>query len=167
LTWFPYTASTAEIAIMTPDERSLRADLVSARFLSGEDRHRWKLTRLVWPWLYVEVFARDGRLFALRLNCDGYPATPPTGTFWDLATDNRLAFERWPKGGERIQLAFKPSWKDGNALYIPCDRESFIGHDAWVTQYPQLIWNPTKGISHYFDVVHELLQSRDYVCAAA
>ena len=82
-------------------------------------------------------------------------------------TNSKLSFDKWPQGGERLQLAFKPGWKSGDALYIPCDRESIVGHDCWFAQYPQLIWNPAKGISHYLEVVHELLQSRDYTCAPA
>lgn len=31
---------------MAPDEQSLRADLASARFLSGEDRNRWQFKKL-------------------------------------------------------------------------------------------------------------------------
>jgi hypothetical protein len=150
---------------MAPDELSLRADLASARFLAGEDRNRWVFKQLNWPLLFVDVVARDSRTFTLCLNCSGYPSVPPTGTFWDLPTNSRLSFNRWPQGGERIQLAFKSTWKDGNALYIPCDRESILGHDGWVSQYPQLIWNQATGISHYLMVVHDLLQSHDYVCA--
>lgn len=150
---------------MAPDEQSLRADLVSARFLAGEDRGRWQFKKLEWPHVYVNVTARDGREFTLRLNCSGFPSSPPTGTFWELDANSRLAFDKWPCGGERIQLAFKPGWKNGDSLYIPCDRESFAGHDCWAAQYPQLIWKPNKGITHYLEVVHELLQSRDYVCA--
>ena len=152
---------------MAPDEQALHADLASARFLSGEDRNRWTFKQLNWPHVLVEVVARDGRAFTLRLECSGYPSAPPTGTFWDQAANARLAFEKWPQGGERIQLAFKTGWKDGNALYIPCDRESIVGHEAWVSQYPQLIWKPAKGISHYLEVVHDLLQCRDYVCTPA
>ncbi|KWT98604.1 MULTISPECIES: hypothetical protein [unclassified Variovorax] len=152
---------------MAPDEKALRADLVSARFLSGEDRGRWKFEKLEWPHLFVTVNARDGRAFTLRLHCGGFPGQGPTGTFWDMASGARLAFARWPVGGERISLAFKPGWKDGNALYIPCDRESFEGHTDWPAKYPQLIWKPAKGITHYLEVVHDLLQSRDYACAPA
>lgn len=152
---------------MAPDEQFLRADLMSARFLSGEDRNRWQLKKLEWPYLYVNITGRDGREFTLRLNCSGFPSSAPTGTFWDLPTNNRLAFDKWPKGGERLCLAFRPDWRGGDALYIPCDRDSFIGHDSWAAQYPQLIWKPSKGITHYLEVVHELLQSRDYACAAA
>ena len=152
---------------MAPDEQALHADLQSARFLAGEDRHRWQFKQLQWPHLLVSIVAKDGRAYTLRLNCSGFPSLPPTGTFWDMPTGRRLPFEQWPQGGQRIQMAFKPGWKNGDALYIPCDRESIAGHDAWAAQYPQLIWNPAKGISHYLEVVHELLQSRDYVCAAA
>lgn len=152
---------------MAPDEKALRADLASARFLAGEDRNRWQFKKLEWPHLFVTVTARDGREYALRLNCSGFPAAAPTGTFWDLASGSRLPFDKWPRGGERIRLTFRPDWKNGDALYIPCDRESFVGHDCWATQHPQLIWKPAKGISHYLEVVHDLLQSRDYVCAPA
>lgn len=152
---------------MAPDEQALRADLMSARFLSGEDRNRWQLKQLMWPFLFVSVIARDGREYTLRLECTGFPNSAPTGTFWDLTANSRLSFDKWPHGGERIQLAFKPDWKNGDALYIPCDRESLVGHDGWISQYPQLIWKPAKGITHYLEVVHELLQSRDYVCAPA
>lgn len=150
---------------MQPDEMALRADLESACFLSGEDRNRWRLNNIQWPFLFVDVIARDNRAYTLRLECSGYPARAPTGTFWDVVTNTRLSFDRWPTGGERIQLTLKPGWKDGNALYIPCDRESFIGHDGWISQYPQMIWNPARGIPIYLEVVYDLLQSRDYVCS--
>lgn len=152
---------------MAPDEQSLRADLASARFLSGEDRNRWQFKKLEWPFAYINVIARDRRQYTLRLDCSGFPTTAPTGTFWDLSTNSKLNFDKWPQGGERLQLAFKSGWKNGDALYIPCDRESIVGHDCWFAQYPQLIWKPAKGISHYLEVVHELLQSRDYACAPA
>src|SRR4051812_12937026 len=151
---------------MAPDERSLRADLASARFLAGEDRGRWIYRDLQWPHLFVDVVAPDGRRFTLRLHCAGFPATAPTGSFWDMTANSLLPFAQWPTGGERISLAFKPGWKNGTALYIPCDRESIAGHDQWPAQYPQLIWNPAKGIAHYLGVVHDLLQSRDYAYAA-
>ena len=152
---------------MNPDECALRADLEGARFLAGQDRGRWRLRAIEWPFVLVDVIARDHRVFLLRLNCAGFPHTPPTGAFWDANANAKLPAACWPQGGERIRLAFNPSWKDGNALYIPCDRESVVGHDAWPAQYPQLIWRPARGISHYLEVVHDLLQSRDYHATAA
>lgn len=152
---------------MPPDEIALRADLESARYLAGQDRRRWKLQRLQWPFAYFDVFAKDARPYTLRLNCEGFPSQPPTGTFWDMNTDGRLSSEKWPKGGQRIALALRPDWQSGNALYIPCDRVTLNGHADWATQYPQLLWKPMRGISHYLEVVHELLQSEGYVCAPA
>jgi hypothetical protein len=154
-------------APVPPDEQSLRADRASARFLSGQDRGRWRLHRLDWPFVFIGVFAGDGQEFVLRLDCRGFPTAAPTGTFWDLETGMRLPDARWPRVGERMSLAFRPDWKGGMALYVPCDRESLVGHDAWPTQYPQLIWNPAKGISHYLEVVHDLLQGLDHERAAA
>ena len=152
---------------VSPDELSLRADLASARFLSGQDRGRWRFHRLDWPFVFVGVFGPDGQEFVLRLDCQGFPTTAPTGGFWDLEGDCHLAAARWPTGGECMRLAFRPEWKNGHALYLPCDRESLVGHDAWLSQYPQLIWKPAKGISHYLEVVHDLLQGHDDVSAAA
>ena len=53
---------------MAPDEQSLRADLASARFLSGEDRNRWQFKKLEWPFVYINVIARDRREYTLRLD---------------------------------------------------------------------------------------------------
>lgn len=139
----------------------------AARFLAGEDRRRWRLHSIVWPYILVDVIARDRRSFTLRLHCAGYPHVPPTGTFWDLPSNARLVTSLWPQGGERVRLAFNPAWKEGSALYIPCDRETVVGHDAWLAQYPQLTWKPLKGITHYLEVVYDILQSRDYHAAAA
>lgn len=152
---------------MEPDKIALCAELDSARFLSGEDKGQWRFRDLQWPHLYVSIVARDGCSFTLRLNCAGYPSVPPTGTFWDMEKNAKLDFGKWPKGGERISHAFKPDWKNGDALYIPCDRESIVGHDGWIAQYPQMIWNPARGIILYLAVVHDILQSSYCVCAAA
>jgi hypothetical protein len=152
---------------MQLDEQQLRSDLMSARFLAGVDRGRWRLCEVRWPHLYVDVLARDGRDFLLRLNCEGYPEAAPTGTFWDHDENRQLMADRWPRGGERLRLAFRLDWQAGAALYIPCDRMSIAGHDGWQTQYPQLIWNPGRGITLYLETVHELLHSRDYEVAHA
>jgi hypothetical protein len=152
---------------MSIDEQALRADLGSGRFLAGVDRGRWRLHEIRWPRVLVDVMAKDKRAFMLRLDCLNYPDVAPTGTFWDVANGRQLPFDKWPRGGERIRLAFRHDWKGGGALYLPCDRESFAGHDGWRTQYPQLIWDPRRGVVMYLEVVHELINSRDYECAHA
>ena len=61
-----------------------------------------------------------------------------------------------------MSAVFRTDWKNGTALYLPCDRESFVGHDNWRHEMPSKIWRPGDGIVQYLELVHELLQSRDY-----
>ena len=154
-----------------PDERAFVADVAKARFRLGTTERRWRLVGIRWPYVYIGVFARDGREFVLRLNCAGYPQAPPTGGPWDMERDMVLAFDLWPKGqGGRVSAVFRTDWKNGTALYLPCDRESFAGHENWRDQLPSKIWRSTDGVVQYLELVHELLHSRDYAapaCAAA
>lgn len=153
---------------MAPDEKALRADLESGRFLAGEARERWRLLAVEWPGLQIGVTARDGQEFVLRFDCSGYPQNPPTAGLWSPERNAPLETSLWPRGGERIAAVFNPNWKSGIALYLPCDRTAIEGHDNWRNEHPAKIWNPAKGITQYVEIVHELLQSRDYVahCAA-
>lgn len=154
-----------------PDQRAFEADVAKARFRLGASDGRWRLVEIRWPHAFIGVVAKDGREFVLRLNCAGYPQAPPTGGPWDLLRDAILAFDTWPQGrGGRVSAVFRTDWKGGTALYLPCDRESLAGHDAWRNQLPSKIWRPTDGVVQYLELVHELLHSRDYappVCAAA
>ena len=70
--------------------------------------------------------------------------------------------ERWPGGKTRVSRSFKPGWKDGQCLYLPCDRLSIEGHDGWRTEYPSMIWSPASDITLYLRIVHDLLNSSDY-----
>ncbi len=154
-----------------PDERAFQADIAMARFRLGEAERRWRLVTTAWPDVLIGVTAKDGREYVLRFNCAGYPQNPPTSGPWDVAGNRVLPFDRWPRSaGGRLGLVFRTGWKGGTVLYLPCDRESIAGHDNWRTEMPSKIWNPTKGIIHYLELVHELLNCGDYVsplCAAA
>ncbi|EQD49663.1 hypothetical protein B2A_07588, partial [mine drainage metagenome] len=93
----------------------------------------------------------------------GYPQAAPTGGPWDMNTNQVLPFDLWPRGrGGRVTAVFRTDWKRGTALYLPCDRESIVGHDNWNRDMPSKIWRPSDGIVQYLELVHELLQSRDY-----
>ncbi len=46
--------------------------------------------------------------------------------------------------------------------YLPCDRESFVGHENWRHEMPSKIWRPADGVVQYLELVNELLHSRDY-----
>ena len=152
---------------MAPDEKALRADLESGRFLAGAARRRWRLIAFDWPLVYISVVARDERGYLLRFDCSGYPHNPATARLWDPDRNVPLEVGLWPKGGGRIAAVFRNDWKGGVALYLPCDRIAIEGHDNWRTEHPSKIWNPSSGIAHYLEVVHELLHCRDYVTRAA
>ncbi len=146
-----------------PDQRAFETDVAKAAFRLGEVERRWWLIAVGWPFACFGVVAKDGREYALRLNCAGYPQAAPTGGPWDMKTGRILAFDLWPRGqGGRVSAVFRTDWKTGTALYLPCDRETFVGHDNWRREMPSKIWRPADGIVQYLELVHELLQSRDY-----
>jgi hypothetical protein len=148
---------------MAPDEKALRADVAKAAFRAGAAGKRWQLLGIEWPHVFITVTAQDGREFLLRFDCAGYPAMPPTAGPWDMAFNAVLAPDLWPRShGGRLGAVFRPDWKAGTALYLPCDRVSIIGHDNWRTEMPSKIWRPSAGVVQYLELVHELLNSRDY-----
>lgn len=147
-------------------KEALEAHLRSGRFLAGVVKGRWRLVDLKWPVAFIEVGACDGRRFTLRFECSGYPDIAPTATLWDFASGQLLPAARWPRGG-RVSQVFNPGWKGGAALYIPCDRESFPGHENWLSEHPWLIWNPSRGLLQYIEAVCEILQSRELEHEAA
>ena len=57
---------------------------------------------------------------------------------------------------------FRPTWKQGQCLYLPCDRMSIEGHDQWRSQHPSRLWQPARGIICYLEQIYELLNQSDY-----
>ena len=148
---------------MPPDERAFQADVARPAFRLAQAEGRWRLIRCDWPFGLVGVFAKDGREYALRFNCADYPQTPPTAGPWDPLRNAVLAFEHWPRSkGGRVGAVFRTDWKNGTALYLPCDREAIPGHDNWRTEMPSKIWRPAEGSILYLELVHELLHCADY-----
>jgi len=147
-----------------PDERAFRADVARPVFRLSQSEGRWQVQSIEWPSVVISVTARGGAAHVFRFDCSGYPTTPPTGTLWDTAANTILPFDRWPRGnGGRVSAVFRPDWKNGTALYLPCDRVSIVGHDNWRTEQPSKIWRPGVGIIHYLELVYELLNCRDYI----
>lgn len=146
-----------------PDERAFRADIGKPAFRLAEVEGRWRLATIAWPFVQIAVTAADGQAYLLRLNCAGYPQQPPTGGPWDVTRNAVLAASRWPRSkGGRVGTVFRPDWKGGTALYLPCDRESITGHEQWRNELPSKIWRPAEGINQYLELVHELLNCPDY-----
>jgi len=154
-----------------PDQRAFEADTAKAVFRLGVAEGRWRLLSTGWPFAFIEVASKDGLWHTLRFNCSGYPQLAPTAGPWDTTKNAILQFDRWPRGsGGRVTAVFRTDWKGGTALYLPCDRESIVGHDNWRIQMPSKIWRPEDGLIQYLELVHELLNSRDYsspVCTTA
>ena len=148
------------------DERVFRAHVRAGPFQSGLDRGHWRLVSITWPYAIISVSAaaRSGAPdeYTLRFDLAGYPQSAPTARPWDADQDAPLPSARWPHGQSRVPQAFRPDWQGGSALYMPCDRVSFQGHDAWQSQHPHMLWKPTGDITQYLGIIHELLTSSDY-----
>jgi hypothetical protein len=155
--------------VSTPDERAFRADLERAPFLLGSAEGRWELISVTGTIALIAVTAQDGHAYALRFDVAGYPQSPPTARLWDPAVKGPLPLAKWPhsRRAGRLGAVFRQDWKDGTALYLPCDREALAGHDNWLTQMPSKIWRPAVGIVHYLELVHELLNCPDYAAPVA
>lgn len=153
------------VAIL-PDERAFRADTEAGAFLLGECLGHWRLGEVVWPFAHIAVAAaeRSGAPaeWWFRFDCTGYPQQPPTARPWDVAANTPLPPARWPGGRSRVPAVFRPDWKDGTCLYLPCDRVTIAGHENWRAEHPSLIWSPAKGIVLYLGALHALLTSSDY-----
>lgn len=156
------------MAATGPDERVFRAHVERGPFLSGEDRGRWRLVSVDWPYAVVCVSAarreRGPEEYAFRFELSDYPQSPPTAQPWDLEREVPLDPGRWPTGASHVARAFNPNW-NAQALYLPFDRQAILGHDMWRTQHPHLIWSSDKDITLYLRTLHELLNSPDYAGA--
>ncbi|WP_207003666.1 DUF7665 family protein [Trinickia mobilis] len=149
----------------TPDEKAFRSDLLKAPFMLGELEGRWKLVSLEWPIALIDVTALDGLRYRLRFDLSNYPASPPTSRLWSRDKNAELAHALFPRsrnGNGRVKEVFRTDWIGGQALYLPCDRVALSGHDVWLQQMPSKIWQPSVGITHYLELVHELLNCPDY-----
>ena len=149
-----------------PDEQALREHLQAGPFQLGLHEGRWRAGSITWPFVYISIVAaaRDGAPaeYRFRFDCAGYPQDAPTARPWDCTANQPLAFKDWPSGASRVPAVFRPDWKDGTCLYLPCDRISAAGHENWRTDHPALQWSPARGIVMYLNELHSLLNSSDY-----
>jgi hypothetical protein len=157
----------------SPDERTLNADIEAAPFQIGVNKSQWDVAEaavipegLTWPYRIFWVAAANRpsapARFYLRLDCQGYPVSAPTGSFWDPERKDLLAPNKWPKGNERVSAVFRPDWNSA-VFYHPYDRVAASGHDQWKTQHPHLIWDSKHTIVEYLSEMHDLLNCADYL----
>ena len=151
---------------MSPDERVFREHLNSARFQEGVDRGRWQmLGNIAWPIVIIAVAAgpRDGAPseYVLRFDLTGYPETAPTATPWNPTTGDVLDAALRPKG-ERVGYVFRADWENGRALYAPFDRVALDSHSDWRKKHPRRVWDSSKDLAWFLQVLHEMLNNDDY-----
>jgi hypothetical protein len=152
--------------VVAPDLQLLDLDLAAAEFRSGVAEGRWRHVRTNWPHTQIAVSAaeRPGSPaeFGFRFECVGYRQRAVTGRPWDLARDAPLPFAQWPAGRSLIPAVFRPDWKCGECLYLPCDRLSIEGHDNWRHEHPHRLWQPQRGIICYLEQIYDLLNQDDF-----
>jgi hypothetical protein len=154
---------------MSLDEECFHEHLGSFEFREGAESGRWGFHQddsVVWPnavlWAAAPPRAGGPDRFFLFFNLADYPKSGPTAFVWDPDTKAKLDKAHWPKGANDVHMAFRATWNDANALYVPWDRAAAAGHPDWLVQHAGLIWAPSHTIVHYLRLTHELLQSDDY-----
>lgn len=153
-------------APLPPDRVLLELDLAAPEFRCGEVEGRWRHVSTNWSHVVIAVSApsRTGapEEFGFRFNCSGYRRTPVTAQPWDMAANSALPPARWPTGPRMVSAVFRPDWKQGQCLYLPCDRMSIEGHDNWRNEYPSRLWQPDRGIICYLEQLNGLFFESDY-----
>jgi hypothetical protein len=149
-----------------PDRALLELDLAAPEYRCGQIEGRWRHVATDWPHVVISVAAPERANapaeFAFRFECSGYREIAPTAQPWDLAANRPLPASRWPTGRSIVSSVFRPTWKQGICLYLPCDRVAMEGHDQWRNQYPARLWQPARGIICYLEQIYELLNQSDY-----
>ena len=153
-------------ALVPPGLALLEQDLASPEFRCGEIEGRWRHVGTAWPYSVIAVSApprpRSPHEFGFRFDCSGYRQNPATAQPWDIAANAPLPSNRWPTGTAIVSSVFRPTWKQGQCLYLPCDRVALDGHDQWRSEYPSRLWQPLRGIICYVEQIYELLNQSDY-----
>lgn len=129
-----------------------------AVFQMGVDDGIWGLhdamDAIVWPHVVIWCKASppDGQgkgKYFFRFNLEKYPSSAPTAVPWDVDKNQVLERGKWPQWSVYVSNVFKWDWKNGAALYAPCDRSIFkdSSHQNWKDQHPVYWWGPNSTIA--------------------
>lgn len=136
----------------------LRCDLESTNFRHGVEQGFWSLLDHVGDLVHLKFFARNGDLYVMRLECDGYGQQAIGGKFVDPATRICVS-SAWPCGNHPFSDWVK--WDPQN-LFIcwPGDRYGIKHHPDWVSQQ---YWKRSPNqIVTYGDFIRRLLWIRKF-----
>jgi hypothetical protein len=127
-------------SVASPDRLLLESDLAAAEFRLGQIESHWRLVSFDWPHVIIAIAAaereRSAREVGFRFECSGYRQTAATAQPWDPSGGRPLPHRRWPKGKSIVPSIFRPDWKSGQCLYLPCDRMAIEGHGNWKHEHP-------------------------------
>lgn len=157
---------------LPPDRALLEQDLAASEFRCGEIEGRWRHVATDWPYAIIAVSAPERsnapKEFGFRFECSGYRQNPVTAQPWDIVANAPLPASRWPTGNAILTSVFRPTWKQGKCLYLPCDRMAMDGHEHWRHQHPQRLWQAARGIICYLEQIFELFHQGGYtgICGA-
>jgi len=152
--------------VLPPDWALLELDLAAPAFRCGEIEGRWRHVATHWPHVVFGVAAPPRGSapleYGFRFECSGYRQNPASAQPWIIESNTPLPGPRWPRGGTILSSVFRPEWRNGQCLYIPCDRLSIEGHPNWRKEHPSRLWQPARGIVCYLEQLHELFYQSDY-----
>ncbi len=152
--------------VAPPDRALLEQDLAGPCIRCGEIEGKWRHVATAWPHVVFGVAApprpNAPTEYGFRFECSGYRQIPATAQPWHIAANQPLAAPLWPKGGPIFSSVFRPEWRQGQCLYLPCDRLSIEGHPNWRAEHPSRLWQPKRGLICYLEQLHDLFFGSDY-----
>ena len=152
----------------SPSQRTLDAQLRSARFLAGAEAGRWGVLDELYPDLYVRVIGRDydsGHTHPrdFHLICDDYPDKPPFVERWDFASRSRPAP---PTEGDPGFIDALKVWSpggtvgpDGGGIYRAWQRYA-ADHNGWAQKRPDEAWHRHREISFVMEHLYALVSQQ-------
>jgi hypothetical protein len=152
--------------VLPPDRALLEQDLAAPEMRCGEIEGRWRHIATRWPHVIFGVAAplrpNASLEYGFRFECSGYRQIPATAQPWNIQANAPLPGALWPQGGPIVSSVFRPEWRQGQCLYLPCDRMSIEGHPNWRSEHPSRLWQPSRGIICYLEQLHDLFYQSDY-----
>ncbi len=152
--------------VVPPDRTLLEQDLAAPGIRCGEIEGRWRHVATSWPYVIFGLAAptrpNAPLEYGFRFECSGYRQVPATAQPWNIEANQPLPPPRWPKGGPIVSSVFRPEWRQGQCLYLPCDRLSIEGHPNWRNEHPSRLWQPQRGLICYLEQLHDLFFQGDY-----
>lgn len=145
-----------------PDVAALETDMAATSFELGLARGQWGVHSQIGTELILCLRSPDGRDFALRCLCNGYPSAPPCIAAWSVERNSIALPEERPLASGQLAIVFRTDWEGGNHLYHPMERCAIQTHPNWRHELPHRVWSTHLGIVQIVEEIYELLHSSDY-----